>query len=74
MEGYFDDQGNYIPPPDNSVYRTGKHVKDLNDYSGRLIDDEPSPALMFFGRGGHPMFANPQYSMYHAYPSNGHMN
>ena len=27
MEGHFDDQGNYIPPPDNSVYRTGKPFK-----------------------------------------------
>jgi hypothetical protein len=29
-EGAYDEHGNYIPPPDNSVYRTGKTKMYLN--------------------------------------------
>lgn len=51
MAGEYDDQGNYIPPPDNSVYRTD-----------RLIDDSPSAPVMFFGNI--PIFMNDRGMQY----------
>jgi hypothetical protein len=56
MAGEYDDQGNYIPPPDNSVYRTGNRHVVIYFNLDRLIDDSPSAPVMFFGNI--PIFMN----------------
>ena len=62
MAGEYDDQGNYIPPPDNSVYRTGNSFIDKIVYIDRLIDDSSSAPVMFFGNI--PIFMNDRGMQY----------
>ena len=62
MANEYDDQGNYIPPPDNSVYRTGNSFIDKIVYIDRLIDDSPSAPVMFFGNI--PIFMNDRGMQY----------
>lgn len=62
MAGEYDDQGNYIPPPDNSVYRTGNKIIKMICDIDRLIDDSPSAPVMFFGNI--PIFMNDRGMQY----------